>query len=94
MTYHLLIGQRGYSSWSLRGWLPFEVFDIPFKEHRTRIYSDTFYDEVAAFGGAGTVPAVKTPEGGLLTDSIAIAWHLAEAFPGKGLLPTDPIDRA
>jgi hypothetical protein len=28
MTYQLLIGQRGHSSWSLRGWLPFAVFDI------------------------------------------------------------------
>jgi glutathione S-transferase len=40
------------------------------------------------------VPVVRTPEGGLLTDSIAIAWHLAEAFPDRGLLPTDPQDRA
>jgi glutathione S-transferase len=40
------------------------------------------------------VPVVRTPEGGLLTDSIAIAWHLAEAFPDRGLLPGDPKDRA
>jgi glutathione S-transferase len=94
MTYQLLIGQRGHSSWSLRGWLPFAVFGIDVAIHATRIYSDEFAAEVAAFGGAGTVPVVRTPEGGLLTDSIAIAWHLAEAFPDRGLLPTDPQDRA
>jgi glutathione S-transferase len=94
MTYQLLIGQRGHSSWSLRGWLPFAVFDIDVAVQTTRIYSDEFAAEVAAFGGAGTVPVVRTPEGGLLTDSIAIAWHLAEAFPDRGLLPTDPQDRA
>lgn len=94
MTYQLLIGQRGHSSWSLRGWLPFAAFDIDVSVVTTRIYSDEFVGEVAAFGGAGTVPVAKTPEGGLLTDSIAIAWHLAEAFPNRGLLPQDPKDRA
>jgi glutathione S-transferase len=94
MTYDLLIGQRGHSSWSLRGWLPFAVFGIDVTVHTARIYSDAFAAEVAAFGGAGTVPVVKTSEGGVLTDSIAIAWHLAEAFPDKRLLPADPKDRA
>jgi glutathione S-transferase len=94
MTYKLLIGQRGHSSWSLRGWLPFAVFDIDVAVQTTRIYSDAFKPDVAAFGGAGTVPVVKTPHGGLLTDSIAIAWHLAEAFPDRGLLPSDPFYRA
>jgi glutathione S-transferase len=94
MTYQLLIGQRGHSSWSLRGWLPFAVFDIDVKVVTARLYSDAFKAEVAAFGGAGTVPAVVTPEGGILTDSIAIAWHLAEAFPDNGLLPGSPSDRA
>jgi glutathione S-transferase len=91
MTYQLLIGQRGHSSWSLRGWLPFAVFDIDVAVQTTRIYSDEFAAEVAAFGGAGTVPVVRTPEGGLLTDSIAIAWHLAEAFPTGASCP--PIRR-
>jgi alpha-ribazole phosphatase len=63
MTYKLLIGQRGHSSWSLRGWLPFAVFDIDVAVQTTRIYSDAFKPDVAAFGGAGTVPVVKTPTG-------------------------------
>ncbi|WP_224813779.1 glutathione S-transferase [Hasllibacter sp. MH4015] len=94
MTYELLIGQKSYSSWSLRGWLSFAPFDIPVNVQSAVIYSDTFYDDVAAFGAHRTVPAVRTPAGGMLTDTIAIAWHLADAFPDKRLLPSDPVARA
>lgn len=91
MTYEILIGQKSYSSWSLRGWLAFAAFDIPVTVQSAVIYSDSFYDDVAAFGAHRTVPAVRTPDGGMLTDSLAIAWHLANAFPDKGLLPRDPV---
>lgn len=94
MTYELLIGQRLYSSWSLRGWLPFIVHDIPVTVHDTLIYDDAFYDDVAGFGGTTTVPVVKTPDGAVLTDSLSILWHLAEAFPDRGLLPKNPQHRA
>ena len=94
MTYRILIGQRAYSSWSLRGWLPFAAFDIPVEVEHAVIYAETFAADVAAFGGTGTVPVVRTPEGGVLSDSLAIAWHLAERFPERGLLPADPVDRA
>ncbi len=94
MTYSILIGDRSHSSWSLRGWLCFAAFDIPVQVQTVRMYTDSFKSDVGAFGGVGTVPVAKTPDGGLLTDSIAIAWHLAEAFPDHGLLPTDPTLRA
>lgn len=94
MTYKLLIGQRLYSSWSLRGWLCFDAFDIPCRIETVEIYSEAFAKRVADFGGGSSVPAVITPEGGCLTDTIAIAWHLAEAFPDRGLLPADAVDRA
>ena len=95
MTYDILIGDRSYSSWSLRGWLPFAVWDIPVRVHATILYRDAFARDLAAFApGLRTVPAVRTPAGALLTDTIAIAWHLAEAFPDRGLLPVDATDRA
>ena len=94
MTYELLIGDRSYSSWSLRGWLCFAAFDLPVKTHATILYTDHFHKDVAAFGGVTTVPVVKTPEGGMLNDSLAIAWHLADQFADQGLLPADPVDRA
>ena len=40
MTYELVIGDRAYSSWSLRGWLLFDAFNIPVKTHLARLYSD------------------------------------------------------
>lgn len=94
MTYNLLIGQRLYSSWSLRGWLPFAVHDIPVTVQDTLIYGDDFYADVAKFGGHRTVPCAQAPHGGVLSDSLSIGWHLAEAFPDRGLLPEDPIKRA
>ena len=94
MSYKLLIGQKSYSSWSLRGWLPFAMFDIPVEIRSTVIYSDAFSEDVTEFGGGKTVPAVVTPQGGVLSDSLAIAWHLVEAFPEKDLLPSDPVLRA
>lgn len=90
MTYTLLIADRAYSSWSLRGWLPFAAFDIPVKTQVTRLYDDRFQQDLAGFAPARTVPVARAPEGLLLSDSLAIAWHLAEAFPDKGLLPADP----
>ena len=95
MEYTLLIGDRSYSSWSLRGWLPFAAFDIPVRMQSNILYRAAFADDLAAFApGLRSVPALKTPQGGLLTDSIAIAWHLAEAFPDRGLLPLEPAQRA
>lgn len=94
MSYDLLIGQRAYSSWSLRGWLPFDAFDIPVRVHRTRIYSPEFAHEVAVFAGGRTVPAAKAPDGSRLTDSLAVAWHLADSFPDLGMLPAPGPARA
>ena len=94
MVYDLLIGQKSYSSWSLRGWLAFAAFDIPVRVQKAVIYSDRFHDDVRAFGGHRSVPAVRTPEGGMLTDSLAIAWHLSERFPARGLLPEGAVARA
>ena len=94
MTYKLLIGQRTYSSWSLRGWLPFAVHDIPVEVEDALIYDPGFYEHIARFGGERTVPVARTPEGHVLGDSLSIGWHLAEAFPERGLLPENGADRA
>ena len=92
MTYRLLIADKSYSSWSLRGWLSFHAFDIRCAVTSTRMYCADFARDLAAFTDAPvrTVPVARTPAGGVLTDSIAIAWHLAEAFPRHGLLPASP----
>jgi glutathione S-transferase len=94
MPCELLIGDRAYSSWSLRGWLLFEAFGLPVSVRSTRMYSDAFARDLDAFAPARTVPVVRTPEGGLWTDSLAIAEGLAEAHPEAGHWPAEPRARA
>ncbi len=94
MTYELLIGDCAYSSWSLRGWLLFDAFGVPVVLHHTRMYSDDFARDLSDFPPARTVPVVRTPDGGILSDTIAIAEGLAEAHPEAGHWPTDPRARA
>ncbi|KIT14608.1 glutathione S-transferase [Jannaschia aquimarina] len=95
MTYDLLIGDRSYSSWSLRGWLLFSAFDIPVRVHMAELYDDGFTAKVAEWSPiAGTVPTARAPGGAVWTDSIAIAEGLAEAHPEAGHWPADPVARA
>ncbi|MDX8347054.1 glutathione S-transferase [Cognatiyoonia sp. IB215446] len=94
MTYDLYIGDRTFSSWSLRAWLLFEKFNIPFKTHLVGLYAGTYRSELAPMPPARTVPAVRTPEGHVLSDSLAIAETLAERHPDIALYPADPAARA
>ena len=59
MTYRLLIGDRSYSSWSLRGWLPFAVFDIPVTVEATVLYRPEFAEDMMRFASL-----VRTVRGG------------------------------
>ena len=94
MTYDLFIGDRMYSSWSLRGWLMFEKFGIPCNTHMVGLYSGTMADDMAPLAPARLVPAVRTPEGTVIGESLAIAETLAERHPEAGLWPADPALRA
>ena len=94
MTYDLLIGDRSYSSWSLRGWLLFAKFDIAATVHDTRFYIPQFQEDLKPFAPARTVPVIRLPEGGIVMDSLAIAETLAERHPDKGYWPEDIKARA
>ncbi len=93
MTYHLAIGDRSYSSWSLRGWLLFEKFGIPVKVHSGILYSDDLQRLLSDFKPARQVPALRIPEGEVIGETIAIAETLAERHPEVGLWPADPAAR-
>ena len=93
MTYDLAIGDRSYSSWSLRGWLLFEKFGIPVKCHTGVLYTPDFDRLLAGFAPARLVPAVRTPEGEVIGETLAIAETLAERHPEAGLWPVDPAAR-
>lgn len=101
MTYDLMIADRSYSSWSLRGWLSLAAFDLPLRVTETRMYHAAFRRDLAEFapdltGAAAprTVPILRLPEGGVLTDSLAMAEALAERHPEAGFWPGDPTQRA
>lgn len=94
MTYDLAIGDRAYSSWSLRGWLLFDAFGIRVKTHLARLYSDKLPTLLTGYAPARTVPAMRTPQGTVVADTIAIAEELASRHPDAGIWPTDPDARA
>ena len=94
MTYDLVIGDRAYSSWSLRGWLLFDAFGIPVKLHRARLYTDELQTVLKDFFPGKTAPTMRTPDGVVVPETIAIAEELASRHPDAGLWPTDPKARA
>ncbi len=94
MTYDLVIGDRAYSSWSLRGWLLFDAFGIPVKTHLARLYSDELPDLLKGFFPGKTAPTMRTPDGVVVPETIAIAEELASRHPDAGLLPKNPKHRA
>ncbi|WP_298260665.1 glutathione S-transferase [uncultured Litoreibacter sp.] len=94
MTYDLLIGDRSYSSWSLRGWLLFAKFDIDVTVHDTRFYIPQFQEDLKPFAPARTVPVMRLPEGGVVMDSLAMAETLAERHPDKTYWPKETKARA
>ncbi|WP_299838295.1 glutathione S-transferase [uncultured Jannaschia sp.] len=94
MTYDILIGDRSYSSWSLRGWLLFAAFDIPVSIHLNEMYVPAFAETLKDWIPARTVPVARAADGALWTDSLAIAEGLAERHPTAGHWPSEPRARA
>ena len=89
----LLIGNKNYSSWSLRAWLPLAHHGIAFRETRLRLFTPAFDATVARVSPAGRVP-VLVDDGFAIWDTLAIAEYLAEKYPQHALWPADRNDRA
>ena len=94
MTYDLYIGDRTFSSWSLRGWLMMEKFNIAHRTHLVGLYAKTMADDISHLAPARLVPVMATPDGTVVGESLAMAETLAEAFPDRGMWPADPGARA
>jgi len=94
----LLIGNKNYSSWSMRPWVLLTHFDIPFEEVMARFDSfapdSTFKATVAALSPAGKVPILVEDDGFSVWDTLAIAEYVAEKHPDKALWPRDAKLRA
>jgi glutathione S-transferase len=93
----LYIGNKNYSSWSMRPWvlmtqagIPFEEVVIPFDGMEEK---SPFRIELAKISPAGRVP-VLVDDGLVIWDTLAIAEYLAEKFPQLQLWPSDPAQRA
>ena len=89
----IYLGNRNYSSWSLRPWLVLKQTGAPFDEEVIPLSEPTTRSTVLRFSPSGRVPALKHNE---LTvwDSLAICEYLAETFPAAKLWPEDKAARA
>ena len=87
----LIIGNKNYSSWSLRAWIALKVFGFDFDEKRIPLYGEGAKEAILKFSPAGKVPVLvdgKTT----VWDSLAILEYLAER--NRKLWPAEPADRA
>jgi glutathione S-transferase len=91
----LVIGNKNYSSWSMRPWLALRANDIPFEEVFIPLYTDDKADKdrILSFSRAGKVPALIDGDV-TVWDSLAIIEYLAEKFPQSRLWPEDAARRA
>ena len=80
----LVIGNKNYSSWSLRPWLLLKHHGIPFAEYRISLFTEGFKAAISDFSGAGKVP-VLIDDDLVIWDSLAICEYISEAYlDGKG----------
>jgi glutathione S-transferase len=89
----LIIGNKNYSSWSLRPWIAMKVAAIPFEEEVISLDATDFKARVSAASGTGKVPALVDGEV-KVWESLAILEYLAEKFPQAALWPADAAARA
>jgi glutathione S-transferase len=87
----LVIGNKNYSSWSLRPWIALKVLGLPFEERRIALYGPGSKEAIRQFSPAGKVP-VLIDEGTTVWDSLAILEYLAEKH-GR-LWPAGAAERA
>ena len=90
----LVIGNKNYSSWSMRPWLALRANNIPFEEIFVPLYTDQAdKDRILGFSKAGKVPTLIDGDV-TVWDSLAIIEYLAEKFPEAKLWPADRAARA
>ena len=89
----LIIGNKNYSSWSLRGWLAVKQAGLPFDEVLVNLGDADVKQQLRAHSKAGKVP-VLIHRGVEVWDTLSIIEYLAEAFPDAGLWPENPGRRA
>lgn len=93
----LVIGNKNYSSWSLRPWALMTELGIPFAERMVKFDSDDWEANIDALSPARLVPVLweGEPGGGFATfDTVAIVERLNDLYPDRGIWPADARARA
>jgi glutathione S-transferase len=93
MSLTLFIGNKAYSSWSLRPWLLLRTLDIAFEEVVTPLYVEGSRDRILLEAPTGKVPVLRDGDFAVW-DSLAIVEFLVEKFPEKNVWPKAARDRA
>lgn len=89
----LVIGNKNYSSWSMRPWVVLSAFDIAFQEILICLDRADTDANIAEYSAAGRVPVLLDGKTAIW-DSLAICEYLAEQFPDRALWPQDTTARA
>lgn len=84
--YRIVVGDKNYSSWSLRPWLLMRMFDIPFEEINVDIYNPGARARILQYVPSGKVPALKV-SGLTIWDTAAIIEYLAESHANLPIWP-------
>ncbi|KAM5350254.1 hypothetical protein ACJ41O_006759 [Fusarium nematophilum] len=93
MTYTLFIGNKRYSSWSMRPWVLLKALDIPFDEKLNMFKPSLRQPDFLAFSPTGKVPCLHDSSSSIVVwDSLAICEYIAEKHPSAW--PADAAARA
>jgi glutathione S-transferase len=89
----LILGNKNYSSWSLRAWLVVKQAGLDFEELVIPLYNQTHKAEILRHSPSGKVPCLKHGET-IVWESLALAEYVNELKPEAGLWPAEPAARA
>jgi glutathione S-transferase len=89
----LIIGNKNYSSWSMRPWILLRHFGIAFEEIRIPLFVPGYQDELRKYSPTLRVPVLQ--DGGLtLWDSLAICEYVSEKYLQGAGMPAELMNRA
>ncbi len=91
--YTIVIGNKNYSSWSLRGWLAVKASGAPYEEVLIPLETEEWEARIGDFSPSRCVPVLIDGDA-TIWDSLAIIESLAERHPDAGFWPADPLARA
>lgn len=90
----LLLGNKKYSSWSLRGWIGLTMAGVPFTERVVKLFRPETAREIGRISPSGRVPCLVEPDGLVVHDSLAILEYANETYADGRMWPTERSARA